>query len=51
MHIASWVLDNNIFTQIALIVLVALASKNAILMVEFAKDKHDTGLSHLALSR
>jgi len=39
--------DNNIFTQIALIVLVALASKNAILMVEFAKDKHDTGLSHL----
>ncbi|MGO3423451.1 MAG: efflux RND transporter permease subunit [Pseudoalteromonas distincta] len=39
--------DNNIFTQIALIVLVALASKNAILMVEFAKDRHDTGLSHL----
>jgi len=38
--------DNNIFTQIALIVLVALASKNAILMVEFAKDQHDTGLSH-----
>ena len=40
--------DNNIFTQIALIVLVALASKNAILMVEFAKDRHDSGLSHLA---
>ena len=39
--------DNNIFTQIALIVLVALASKNAILMVEFAKDQHETGLSHL----
>jgi multidrug efflux pump len=39
--------DNNIFTQIALIVLVALASKNAILMVEFAKDKNDTGLSHM----
>ena len=39
--------DNNIFTQIALIVLVALASKNAILMVEFAKDRHDKGLSHL----
>ncbi|MDT0603552.1 efflux RND transporter permease subunit [Thalassotalea castellviae] len=39
--------DNNIFTQIALIVLVALASKNAILMVEFAKDQHDHGLSHL----
>ncbi|TEW52446.1 efflux RND transporter permease subunit [Psychromonas algicola] len=39
--------DNNIFTQIALIVLVALASKNAILMVEFAKDKSDQGLSHI----
>lgn len=39
--------DNNIFTQIALIVLVALASKNAILMVEFAKDQHQHGMSHL----
>jgi len=39
--------DNNIFTQIALIVLVALASKNAILMIEFAKDQHEKGLSHL----
>jgi multidrug efflux pump len=37
--------DNNIFTQIALIVLVALASKNAILMVEFAKNKNQQGLS------
>ncbi|WP_286235151.1 efflux RND transporter permease subunit [Thalassotalea sediminis] len=36
--------DNNIFTQIALIVLVALASKNAILMVEFAKDQHESGM-------
>ncbi|WP_404344156.1 efflux RND transporter permease subunit [Pseudoalteromonas mariniglutinosa] len=40
--------DNNIFTQIALIVLVALACKNAILMVEFAKDQHEQGLTHLA---
>ena len=39
--------DNNIFTQIALIVLVALASKNAILMVEFARDKNNHGLSHV----
>ncbi|ESP94700.1 efflux RND transporter permease subunit [Pseudoalteromonas luteoviolacea] len=39
--------DNNIFTQIALIVLVALASKNAILMVEFARDKHVQGATHI----
>ncbi|MBR9726810.1 efflux RND transporter permease subunit [Shewanella intestini] len=39
--------DNNMFTQIALIVLVALASKNAILMVEFARDQHLKGANHL----
>jgi multidrug efflux pump subunit AcrB len=33
--------DNNIFTQIGLIVLVGLACKNAILIVEFAKAKQD----------
>src|SRR5216683_1928312 len=38
-------MDNNIFTQIGLIVLVGLASKNAILIVEFAKDSEDTGKS------
>jgi multidrug efflux pump len=37
--------DNNIFTQIGLIVLVGLACKNAILIVEFAKHKEDEGLS------
>jgi multidrug efflux pump len=37
--------DNNIFTQIGLIVLVGLACKNAILIVEFAKHKQDDGLS------
>src|SRR6266849_333797 len=36
--------DNNIFTQIGLIVLVGLACKNAILIVEFAKHKQDEGL-------
>jgi multidrug efflux pump len=38
--------DNNIFTQIGLIVLVGLACKNAILIVEFARHKQDEeGLS------
>jgi hydrophobe/amphiphile efflux-1 (HAE1) family protein/NodT family efflux transporter outer membrane factor (OMF) lipoprotein len=36
--------DNNIFTQIGLIVLVGLACKNAILIVEFAKRKQDEGM-------
>ncbi len=35
--------DNNIFTQIGLIVLVGLACKNAILIVEFAKARQDDG--------
>ena len=37
--------DNNIFTQIAFIVLVGLACKNAILIVEFARDVQRTGKS------
>jgi multidrug efflux pump len=39
--------DNNIFTQIGLIVLVGLATKNAILIVEFAKELQDQGMSAL----
>src|SRR3954464_3283102 len=35
--------DINIFTQIGFVVLVGLACKNAILIVEFAKHKHEEG--------
>ncbi len=38
-------MDNNIFTQVGFIVLVGLASKNAILIVEFAKRRQEAGLN------
>ncbi|MGA7439831.1 MAG: efflux RND transporter permease subunit [Luteibacter sp.] len=39
--------DNNIFTQIGLIVLVGLACKNAILIVEFAREAEIEGMNRI----
>jgi multidrug efflux pump len=38
-------LDNNIFTQVGFVVLIGLACKNAILIVEFARDRQQEGAS------
>jgi HAE1 family hydrophobic/amphiphilic exporter-1 len=35
--------DNNVYTQIGVVLLVALASKNAILIVEFARERRAAG--------
>ena len=39
--------DNNLYTQVGLVLMIALASKNAILIVEYAREMHHGGMDYI----
>jgi HAE1 family hydrophobic/amphiphilic exporter-1 len=41
-------LENNIYAQVAMVMLIGLLGKNAVLIIEFAVQKHNTGSSILS---
>jgi multidrug efflux pump subunit AcrB len=41
-------LENNVYVQIGIVALMGLAAKNAILIVEFAKENHEKGMGLVA---
>ncbi len=44
-------MDNNVYTQIGIVLIIALASKNAILIVEFARELRNAGQERFATPR